>query len=436
MRREALRAAAAVAPDEVLAAVLALGVVGALVLVGAEGAAAVELEATRTHALEGAARVDAGAGRGADGRVIALVHVDAGVALAGEALGAGAGVAARRVGALVLAAVLARRALVQVHAGRAVGREDVARLAAAREAAVRVLAGELARRRLALVHVYAVLAVVVRLVALVAHAAVRPHRVDALAVPAQVRDGGALVDVLAVLGDAGLQAELLVLERGGGRAGLALRAPGGADGAAAVHLGDGREAIGARAALAAHQLLEAVAQPHVQARLAVGTAPVALEAVAAVGALEVHAVAVAAQARLGRALVHVAAVLRGADLRVAFRTDAHEGADQVLALVLAVVGGRGALVDIFAVPAVGCEGVPVRTEAAEGARHVVAAEGALVAHLAAFVHVLTNLHGARREAVAARALEATFHVRARAVTTNAALQQAFIFIDALLAGGV
>lgn len=134
---------------------LALGVVGALILVGAEVPRAVQLETTRAHALEAAARVDAGAGRGAHLRVVALVHVDAVVALAGEALGAGAGVAARRVRALALAAVLARGALVQVHAGRAVGRQYVACRAAACVAAVRVLAGELAGRRrlLALVRI-------------------------------------------------------------------------------------------------------------------------------------------------------------------------------------------------------------------------------------------------------------------------------------------
>lgn len=135
---------------------LALGVIGALVLVRAARSRAVQLVAARTHALEAAARVDAGAGRRAHVLVVALVHVDAGVALAREALGAGTRVAAGRVGALALAAVLARGALVQVHARRAVRGQDVALRAAARVAAVRVLARELARRRRlgALVHVW------------------------------------------------------------------------------------------------------------------------------------------------------------------------------------------------------------------------------------------------------------------------------------------
>lgn len=66
-----------------------------------------------------------------------------------------------------------------------------------------------------------------------------------------------------VLGDSPVEAQLLVLVGGGGGAGLALRAPGRPDGAAAVHLGDRHQAIRARRALAADQLLEAVAQPHV-----------------------------------------------------------------------------------------------------------------------------------------------------------------------------
>ena len=57
---------------------------------------------------------------------------------------------------------------------------------------------------------------------------------------------------------------------------------------------------------------------------------------------------VLAQVVVGGTFVDVAAVVRHSNLLVSFRTDAHEGADQVLASEFAVVGWCGALVDIYA----------------------------------------------------------------------------------------
>ena len=73
-----------------------------------------------------------------------------------------------------------------------------------------------------------------------------------------------------------------------------------------------------------------------------------------------------------RALVDVLALVRDADLPVAFRTDAHERSDDVLAIVATVVGLGLALVEVHAVPAVGGQGVAVGADAAEGPGNVVA----------------------------------------------------------------
>merc|ERR1719489_576221 len=94
----------------------------------------------------------------------------------------------------------------------------------------------------------------------------------------------------------------------------------------------------------ADELAEAVAAAAVEALLAVAAGFEALVALAGVGAAAVAAPPVGADVGVGRALVHVLAVVRHAHLLIPLRADAHEGANEVLAEVLAVVGGRLALV--------------------------------------------------------------------------------------------
>lgn len=69
-------------------------------------------------------------------------------------------------------------------------------------------------------------------------------------------------------------------------------------------------------------------------------------ALALIRSLRVDAMAVLAQIGVGSAFVDVTAIVRHADLSVAFRADAHEGSDQVLASELAVVGRSSTFVDI------------------------------------------------------------------------------------------
>jgi hypothetical protein len=78
--------------------------------------------------------------------------------------------------------------------------------------------------------------------------------------------------------------------------------------------------------------------------------------------------------RICGALVDVLALVRHSDLPVTFGADTHEGADDVLAVVAAVVRLRLALVQVHAVTTVGSEGVAVRADASERARHVVTSE--------------------------------------------------------------
>jgi len=74
---------------------------------------------------------------------------------------------------------------------------------------------------------------------------------------------------------------------------------------------------------------------------------------------------------VGGAFVDVLALVCHPNLAVPLRADAHERADDVLAVVAAVVGFGLALVQVHAVAAVGGKGVPVRADAAEGSGDVV-----------------------------------------------------------------
>lgn len=110
--------------------------------------------------------------------------------------------------------------------------------------------------------------------------------------------------------------------------------------------------------------------------------------------------------------------------------DAHEGADKILALVLAIVRRGRALVHVYAVSRVRSQSVAIRADASEGARGVVATEGALVAQLETLVHVLADLVHSRGESFVARTLKTPFDVRARPVAAYVLLGQAFVVVHA------
>lgn len=127
---------------------------------------------------------------------------------------------------------------------------------------------------------------------------------------------------------------------------------------------------------------------------------------------------VLAQVAVGGAFINVSTVVRHAHLSVAFRADAHERADEVLAGEFAVVGRSGAFVHVLTVSTICGQSVAVRANATEGARHVVATEGALVAHFLALVNVLADLHGSRSESIRAVAFESSLHIGAGTVPAN------------------
>lgn len=90
----------------------------------------------------------------------------------------------------------------------------------------------------------------------------------------------------------------------------------------------------------------------------------------------------------------------------------------------------------YAMAAVGCQGVTIRTNASERAWRIMTPKGALIAHLQAFVHVLADLIGTRRETLVTGTFEAAVDVAAGAVTANVLHAQALVMIHATPSGFV
>lgn len=88
----------------------------------------------------------------------------------------------------------------------------------------------------------------------------------------------------------------------------------------------------------------------------------------------------------------------------------------------------------YAMAAVRRQGVTIRTDASERAWRVVAPEGALIAHLQAFVHVLADLVGTRGETLVTETLETAVNVAAGAVSANVLHGQALVVIHATPSG--
>lgn len=147
-------------------------------------------------------------------------------------------------------------------------------------------------------------------------------------------------------------------------------------------------------------------------------------------ALHIDATTVSTQTGVDRALIDVLALICHPDLLVSGWTDAHEGSDEVLALVLAVVRWCGAFVYIYAVSSVRSQSVSVRTDTPEGTRRIVTPEGALVANLETLVHILADLVHARSETLVAETLEASVDIRTGSVTTYVLDSQTLVVVDA------
>lgn len=142
----------------------------------------------------------------------------------------------------------------------------------------------------------------------------------------------------------------------------------------------------------------------------------------------VDATTVLAEAGVNGALVDILALVCHPYLLVARRADAHEGADQILALEFTVVRRRRAFVDVYAMAAIGCQSVSIRANASEGSRRVVASEGALIAQLQALVHIFAYLMSSGRVSVVAGALKTAVDVAASAVSADILHGQALVII--------
>lgn len=206
--------------------------------------------------------------------------------------------------------------------------------------------------------------------------------------------------------------------------------PGRSHGAATVRLRNRAHFRRSSGASAADRLQEAIADPSIDTRFSVLALHETLVAEALVAPFQVHATAMLAEAGVDGALVDVLTLVRHPYLLVARWTDAHESADQILALEPTVVRRRRAFVNVYAMAAIGRQSVPVRADAPEGARRVVAPEGALIAQLQTLVHVLAHLMSPGRVSLVAGALETAVDVAASAVAADILHGQTLVVIHA------
>lgn len=86
--------------------------------------------------------------------------------------------------------------------------------------------------------------------------------------------------------------------------------------------------------------------------------------------------------------------------------------------------------------AIGCQGVTIRTNASERAWRVMAPKGALIAHFQAFVHVLADLIGTRRETLVTGTFETSVNIATGAVTANVLHAKTLVMIHATSSGFV
>lgn len=265
----------------------------------------------------------------------ALIIVEAGLVVLGEAWGTAAGEGADGVDTEELAVMLPGGALVKVSADPAVLLQPVATGAGTQEAAFSVFAEEGARwgGLAAFIHIQAGCGSGVRCIPGLAVAAEGAQAIDALAVGAQVGKHMALIHILTVGGIAravGAQLPVGGCARQGAE--LAAGTPGTATPTAALSPGGHLAAAGRSLACGLQHLGEAGPLAGV---VALGEAGAGLEALVTVtleAALGVDAAAVGTEAGLGAAFIVICAALPGAQLGpCAGGADAGEGANEVLA---------------------------------------------------------------------------------------------------------
>lgn len=423
----ALRAAAPVAPDDVLAAVLAAVVSLALIHIFTAGAALIQRESPLAFTGEASRSVLANALRATQVDVRgALVVINAGSVVLGKARRTFTREAADGINTQELAVVLFSCTLVKIFAAPPIILQNVAFGARTLVTPLCVFADKIAGfgSLVALVQIYTGRPSDILGVASYAVAMIGPSVIDAFPVSAHIMDNLALIDICSIgHKSSAVGAEFFESHGPLERANLTVGTPAAPAVAAALGLGDGVPVAGANLTHVLEHLREAVPFPVVEALVLGGAGREAVVALAGVAAPGVEAAPVLADPRPGLTLVLVDAAFSVRSPLIPRPTDAHVQADEVLAFHLffsTVVFPFYTLILVFAHPPVFSQNISSRTFAFIRPISVYTSESTEQRILGALVYIFTSHHWTRLKSLLTGALETSNHVLAGSISTRIA----------------
>lgn len=363
-----LRAAAPVAPDDVLAAMLAAVVAFALIHIFTAGPALVQGESPLAFTGEAPRRVlaDALGATQVDIRGT-LIVVDAGCVVLGEPRRAFAREATNGVHTQELAVVLLGCTLIEIFAASPVLLQNVAFRAGTLVTPLCVFADKIAGfgSLVTLIEIHTGSPSYIWSVAGFTVAMIGASVIDTFPVSANIMNNLAFINICSIgHKPSAMRAELLESHGALERADLTEGSPASPSITAAFGLGDRIPVAGANLTQVLQHLREAIPFPAVQTLVLGRAGREAVVTLARVAPACVEAAAVLADSWPGLTLILVHAAFPIGPPLVAGTADAHVGADEVLALHLllrAVVLALLALVLVFAHPPVFSQHIPSRT---------------------------------------------------------------------------
>lgn len=193
----------------------------------------------------------------------------------------------------------------------------------------------------------------IRLESTITNTPIRSHSINTPSILAQIRHSSTFVNILTIHRYPTFQTHRLIFLRVFWGANLTMGSPSFSHGATTTSSCHMLHIVSMRITSSMDQLTETEPNSSINTRLSIVGWFEAFVTITSVASLEVHAAAILAEATVDGAFVDISAIVGHADLLVAFWTDAHERANEVLAEKLAVVCGCGAFIHVYTVFSVG-----------------------------------------------------------------------------------
>lgn len=434
----ALGAAAPIASDDVLAAMLAAVVTLTLVHIFTAGTTLIEGESPLAFTGEASWCILANAlGPTQVDLRSAFIVINAGSVVLGEPRRAFACEAADGVNTQELTVMLLGCTLVKIFAAPSVLLQNIALGAGTLVTPFCVFAYEIAGfgSLVALIQIYTGSPCYVRSVASFTDAVIRSSVIDTLPVSANIVDYLALINICSVGHESSaVGTQFLVSHCALEGADLTVGSPASPSITAALGLGDGVPVARSNLAHVLQHLGKAVPFPVVQALILSGAGCEAIITLTGVAPQGVEATPILTDPRLGLTLILIYAALSIRSALVPRAADAHVGTDEVLALHLlfsTVVFPLCTLILIFTHPPVFSQNVSNRALAFIGPIGIYTAEGAEQRILGTFIYIFTCHHWTRLESLLTGTFKTSNNILAGPVSTRIA-HGAFISIHTLI----